>query len=187
MIALTIHILFSCAFTEATVEIDDPDEHDKYWVAVTPRNRLIVSMLFATGGAYTGKFIRTIIAQYMHNSTIPIGTLCNNAIFGLLGLSLNIMRLRDTSWAQSFLLRGFALNFCGGASAFVGHTADNRDLYVNHKHSNGYQRMFLNILVNLMFAIMIFLIAVEIEGLLHQAQNADDESNAENDDNAEFL
>jgi len=187
IIALTMHIIFSCACTEGTVEIDDPDEHGKYWVAVTPRNRLIISMLFATGGAYTGRFIRTTIAQYMHKSTIPIGTLCNNAIFGLLGLSLNIMRLRDVSWAKSFLLRGFTLNFCGGASAFVGHTADNRDLYVNQKHSKGYQRMLLNVLVNLMCAIMIFLIAVEIEGLLHQAQNADDESDAGNDNNNESL
>ncbi|EED91961.1 predicted protein [Thalassiosira pseudonana CCMP1335] len=82
----------------------------------------------------------------------------------LLGLSLNIMQMRDGLWGDSLILRAFSINFCGAASLFARHASDNRQLYT--KKPRRLKQVGLNIVVNLMFATLVFLIALEIERLL---------------------
>jgi hypothetical protein len=65
-------------------------------------------------------------------------TLLCNGIFGMLGLTLNIMKISDRSWGDSLLLRGFAINFCGAASLFARHTAEHSEIQFQMFHFTGF-------------------------------------------------
>ena len=90
-------------------------------------------------------------------------TLICNWFFGLLSLTLNIMKLRDISWGDSLLLRGFAINFCGAASMFAKHTSDNRRLYTAKKGKGSRRAAITNMTANIIFATIVFWVAFEIE------------------------
>ena len=165
MMALTAYILISCAFCEKQ-NAGESETDSKFWVASTPRDQLVASILFSLGGAYAGNFSANAIARMLNYPSIPLGTLTCNAIFALLSLSLNIMRLSDDTWGESLVLRAFSINFCGAASLFAKHASDNRELYA--KRPKGLHRMGINVVANLVFATMVFWIALEIEELLNQ-------------------
>ena len=134
----------------------------KFLVAVTPRNQLLVSTAFAVLGAYVGHHLADVISKSMRgHPLIPAETLVCNALFGLLGLSLDAFKLLDPTWGDSLMLRGFAINFCGAASLFARHVSDNRRLYA--KRWRGLWRAWINIAVNVMFATIVFWVAFEIE------------------------
>merc|ERR1712086_98031 len=103
----------------------DSDAGKEFWIVATPRNQLVVSTLFAVFGAYCGHLLADIISNSLKYPLIPMETLVCNALFGMLGLSLNAFKLSDVSWGESLILRGFAINFCGAASLFARHASDN--------------------------------------------------------------
>ena len=130
----------------------------------SPWQQLSLSIMFSVLGAYTGnKVVDDITPKLLNTSILPMGTLLCNTIFGLMGLSLNFMRLSDNSWEDSLVLRAFALNFCGAASLFARHASDNRQIYYKQ---GGARMVGLNIAVNVLFATLLFWIALEIEILL---------------------
>jgi len=136
-------------------------------IASTAWNQLSLSILFAVCGAYAGNKVADDIApKIFQGSMLPMGTLICNALFGLLGLSLNCMRLSDQSWEDSLLLRAFALNFCGAASLFARHASDNRQLYYGNT-KGGVRLAGINITANILFATLLFWVALEIEILLN--------------------
>ena len=93
-------------------------------------------------------------------------TLVCNLLFGMLGLSLNVMKLIDASWGDSLILRGFALNFCGAASLFSRHASDNRRLYtrkVGRGASSRRRALMKNMSANIIFATIVFWVAFEVE------------------------
>jgi hypothetical protein len=168
MVVLTMYVLASYVFMGASSTVDEREEIEaeaKFWVPASPRNQLVVSIVFAIMGAYSGNQAANIISRLVSNNHIPMpGTLICNATFSLLGLSLNIMQMRDGLWGDSLILRAFSINFCGAASLFARHASDNRQLYT--KKPRRLKQVGLNIVVNLMFATLVFLIALEIERLL---------------------
>ena len=99
------------------------------------------------------------VSRVLHN-LVPFLTYIQN-FFGLLGLTLNMMKLIDVSWGDSLLLRGFALNFCGAASLFARHASDNRRLYT--KKGGGRRQAMVNVTANIIFATIVFWVAFEIE------------------------
>jgi len=150
--------------------LEDPDDKgvdvDKFWIAATPRNQLAVSTVFAVVGAHVGHESATAISKSTrHHPLIPVETLMCNGFFGLMGLTLPAMKLRDRSWGDSLLLRGFAINFCGAASLFARHTSDNRRLCT--KKRMGPRRAAINMGANVLLAMVIFWIALEIEEWTH--------------------
>jgi hypothetical protein len=149
--------------------LEDPDDKgediDKFWITATPRNQLAISTVFAVVGAYVGHELATAISKSTRHPLIPMETLICNGFFGLMGLTLNGMKLRDRSWGDSLLLRGFAINFCGAASLFARHTSDNRQLCT--KKRRGPRRAAINMSANILLAIVIFWIALEIEEWTH--------------------
>jgi hypothetical protein len=139
----------------------------KFWIKATPRNQFAISAFFAVVGASMGRALSSTISLSIHHNTlIPMETLLCNGIFGMLGLILNIMKISDRSWGDSLLLRGFAINFCGAASLFARHTADNRRLY-SEKKRGGPRRAVINMAANIGLAMMIFWIGVEIQEWIH--------------------
>lgn len=166
MVLLILYIMASYIYLdrEGTLALI---EGEKNWIASTPWNQLSLSILFAVCGAYTGnKVADDITPKYIKSSVLPMGTLICNALFGLLGLSLNCMRLNDQSWEDSLVLRAFALNFCGAASLFARHISDNRQLYYR-KNKSGMRMAGINITANILFATLLFWVALEIEILLN--------------------
>jgi hypothetical protein len=149
--------------------LEDPDDKGedvgKFWIAATPRNQLAVSTVFAVVGAYVGHESATAISKATMHPLIPPETLICNGFFGLMGLTLNAMKLRDRSWGDSLLLRGFAINFCGAASLFARHASDNRRLCA--KRGGGARRAAINMGANILLALVIFWIALEIEEWTH--------------------
>ena len=104
---------------------------------------------------------------------LPRGTLICNSLFALLGLALNACALRRRRWVRSVPLQAFSQSFCGAASAFAGHTNDTRELWARA----GPSRAMHNLAANLGGAVVVFLVAVELERMLGSAaaidQNAD--------------
>lgn len=142
------------------------ESEDQFWFAPTPRNQLGISMLFAILGAYVGHLLAQLISQTVRaksNREIPLETLICNGFFGLLGLTLNIMKVQDEIWGDSLLLRGFAINFCGAASLFARHASDNRRLYTQKKKQRGMRQTCINVAANVFFASIVFWVAFEIE------------------------
>lgn len=133
------------------------------YLAATPRNQLMISALFAVLGAYIGNLLAEAISKLLRHPLIPMETLICNTLFGVLGLALNIMKLHDLSWRESLILKGFAINFCGAASLFARHASDNRRLY--GKKGRGIRRAAMNMTANILFASVVFWIAIEIEEL----------------------
>ena len=146
---------------------DINEDVHKFWIKATPRNQLAISTFFAVAGASVGRALASIILSLsmIHHALIPMETLLCNGIFGLLGLTLNLMKIYDRSWGDSLLLRGFAINFCGAASLFARHTADNRRLCSEKR--GGSRRAVINMAANIVLAMMIFWIGVEIEEWTH--------------------
>lgn len=141
----------------------DSDTGKEFWIIATPRNQLVVSTVFAIFGAYGGHWLADIISksQSLKYPLIPMETLICNALFGMLGLSLNAFKLSNVLWGESLILRGFAINFCGAASLFARHVSDNRRLYA--KKWKGLWRAWINMVANIVFATLVFWAAFEIE------------------------
>jgi len=139
----------------------DSDEGNHFWIIATPRNQLVVSTVFAILGAYSGHWLANIISKSLKYRPIPMETLVCNALFGMLGLSLDAFKLSDVSWGESLILRGFAINFCGVASLFARHASDNQRLY--GKKWRGLAIVWINIVANIVFATLVFWAAFEIE------------------------
>jgi hypothetical protein len=156
MMFLTIYIFTTYIFVELT------EPHQKIWVETTQSNQLVVSIFFAVGGAYIGNIVSRLAPQ---NSQLPIGTIVCNGAFSLLSLSVNLLRMRDPSWGESLMLRAFSVNFCGAASVFSRHISGLSLLYSRSRRKS--RAVFLNVLIDLLFAAMIYWIALEIELLLH--------------------
>lgn len=156
---------------EILKESDDDDEEGKgpmpkgadesLWVLPTPRNQLAVAIVFAILGAYGGNLFAGIISMKLRHPLIPMETLICNGLFGLMGLTLSVMKLRDDKWGDSLILRGFAINFCGAASLFARHASDNRRLY-SKKGTSGFRRAVINMTANIAFASVVFWVAFEI-------------------------
>jgi len=148
-------------------DIINEDVQHKFWIQATPRNQLAISTLFAVAGASVGRALASIILSLsmIHHTLIPMETLLCNGLFGMLGLTLNLMKIYDRSWGDSLLLRGFAISFCGAASLFARHTADNRRLCSEKR--GGSRRAVINMAANIVLAMMIFWIGVEIEEWTH--------------------
>ena len=163
MICLRGYIILSYIYLgEENIESSTDDGGgEKFWVAATPRNQLVVSSMFAVLGAYIGHLLVDMISEKLRHPLIPMETLICNGMFGLLGLTLNMMKLIDVSWGDSLLLRGFALNFCGAASLFARHASDNRRLYT--KKGGGRRQAMVNVTANIIFATIVFWVAFEIE------------------------
>ena len=172
MVLLIIYIIASYIYLDRE-DVQILGEGKQFWIASTPRNQLSLSILFAVCGAYTGnKLADVITSKFIYSPFLPMGTLICNALFGLLGLSLNFMRLTNASWGDSLLLRAFALNFCGAASLFARHASDNRKLYYDNSNDDGTRMAVFNIAVNILFATLLFWVALEVEILLNpQATN----------------
>ena len=166
MAVLILYIIASYIYLDRGGK-QDLIEGKQFWIASTKWNQLSLSILFAVCGAYAGnKVADDITPNFIQSSVFPMGTLICNALFGLLGLSLNFMRLSDESWADSLFLRAFALNFCGAASLFARHASDNRQLYYGNK-KGGWKLAGINIAANILFATLLFWIALEVEILLN--------------------
>jgi len=159
MIWLVGYILLSYIYLGK--ENIDSGAGTEFWITATPRNQLLISTLFAIAGAYSGHLLAHVISKSLKYSPIPMETLVCNALFGMLGLSLNAFKLSDVSWGESLILRGFAINFCGAASLFARHVSDNQRLYA--KKWKGLLRTWINILANILFATLVFWAAFEIE------------------------
>jgi len=162
MTCLVGYILLSYMYL-GKEKIDSDAAGNEFWITATPRNQLVISALFAILGAYSGHLLADNISKSLKYPLIPIPmeTLMCNALFGMLGLSLNAFKLRDVSWGESLILRGFAINFCGAASLFARHVSDNRRLYA--KKWKGLWRAWINISANIVFATVVFWAAFEIE------------------------
>ena len=168
MAILIIYIMVSYLYLDRG-DVQDLGEAKQFLIASTPRNQLALSILFAVCGAYVGNKVADVITpKFIESSSavLPMGTLICNSLFGLLGLSLNCMRLNDESWGDSLVLRAFALNFCGAASLFARHASDNRQLYYG-KSKDGLRLAGMNITANVTFATLLFWIALEVEILLN--------------------
>ena len=141
-----------------------------YVITPTPRNQLVVGIFFSVIGAFVGNFLALAISKSMayRHTIVPAETLCNNALFGLLALSLNLLTLWEKTWAESLVLRGFAINLCGAASLFTRHVSDNRRLYYSRKKTG----LQLNALANMVLASMVFWLAFEMEELLHPSEDS---------------
>ena len=168
-LSLVIYITISYIYLDGEENIEESPEDDIgkwFWVVATPRNQLLVSSIFAILGAYIGNLIVEIISNKLRHPLIPMETLVCNWLFGMLGLSLNVMKLIDASWGDSLILRGFALNFCGAASLFSRHASDNRRLYttkIGRGASSRRRAMMKNVSANIIFATIVFWVAFEIE------------------------
>jgi len=147
---------------EENIEESD-DKGKEFWIIATPRNQLWISSIFAILGAYIGHILVGIISDKLRHPGVPMETLICNWFFGLLSLTLNIMKLLDISWGDSLLLRGFAINFCGAASMFAKHTSDNRRLYTAKKGKGAQRAAITNMTANIIFATIVFWVAFEIE------------------------
>eukprot|EP00581_Thalassiosira_minuscula_P014627 CAMPEP_0183716394 /NCGR_PEP_ID=MMETSP0737-20130205/10336_1 /TAXON_ID=385413 /ORGANISM="Thalassiosira miniscula, Strain CCMP1093" /LENGTH=383 /DNA_ID=CAMNT_0025945663 /DNA_START=111 /DNA_END=1262 /DNA_ORIENTATION=+ len=159
MMGLAGYILLSYLCLGGENLEDSDEERNQFLVAATPRNQLVVSAIFAILGAYVGHLLVDIISKSLrHHPLVQMDTLVCNALFGLLGLSLNAFKLSDVSWGDSLILRGFAINFCGAASLFARHIADNRRLYKKR-----WKGLPVNITANILFASLVFWAAFEIE------------------------
>ena len=166
MALLMIYIVVTYLYLDIG-DVQDLRESKQFWIASTPRNQLTLSILFACCGAYVGNRVADdITPKFIESSVLPMGTLICNSLFGFLGLSLNCMRLSGESWGDSLVLRAFALNFCGAASLFARHASDNRQLYYG-KSKDGMRLAAINVTANILFATLIFWIALEIEILLN--------------------
>jgi len=168
-LSLVIYITISYIYL-GEENIEESPEYDVgkwFWVVATPRNQLLISSIFAILGAYIGNLIVEIISNKLRHPLIPMETLVCNWLFGMLGLSLNVMKLIDASWGDSLILRGFALNFCGAASLFSRHASDNRRLYttkVKRGATTSRRRALMkNMSANIIFATIVFWVAFEIE------------------------
>ena len=168
MIFLVGYVLLPYVYLGGGI-LEDPDDKDedinRFWITATPRNQLAVSSIFAVMGAYVGHELATSISMSTRHPLIPMETLICNGLFGLMGLTLNMMKLRDRSWGDSLLMRGFAINFCGAASLFARHASDNRRLFAKKKV--GHRRAAINMCANVLLAMVIFWIALEIEEWTH--------------------
>jgi len=168
-VSLVIYITISYIYLgeENIEESPEVDAGKWFWVVATPRNQLLVSSIFAILGAYIGNLIVEIISNKLRHPLIPMETLVCNWLFGMLGLSLNVMKLIDASWGDSLILRGFALNFCGAASLFSRHASDNRRLYtakVKRGATTSRRRALMkNMSANIIFATIVFWVAFEVE------------------------
>lgn len=164
MICLGGYILLSYIYLgEENIE-EDSDEGgtDNFWVMATPKNQLLLGTIFAVLGAYIGHLLAYIISQKLRHPLIPMETLICNWLFGLLGLTLNIMKIRDETWGDSLILRGFAINFCGAASLFARHASDNQRLYTKEGRGRT-RRTVINMAANVFFASIVFWVAFETE------------------------
>jgi hypothetical protein len=162
MVLASIYIFVSYVY----VELTEPQQ--KFWSEATPSNQLVVSILFAMLGASTGNIVSKLAPA---NSQFPTGTVICNATFSLLSLSTNLLRVMNPTWSESLILKAFATNFCGAASVFSRHISGLSLLYST---SSKRSRLVLsNVLVNLLFAGMVYWIALEIEVLLHDSENID--------------
>ena len=141
-----------------------------YIITPTPRNQLLVGIFFSVIGAFVGNFLALAISNSMayRHTIVPVETLCNNALFGLLALSLNLLTLYERTWAESLMLRGFAINLCGAASLFTRHVSDNRRLYYSRKKAG----LRLNVLANMILASIVFWLAFEVEELLQFSEDS---------------
>ncbi len=166
MVLLVLYIIASYAYLDRGGK-QDLIEGKQFWIASTKWNQLSLSIIFSVCGAYAGnKVADDITPKFVESSVLPMGTLICNALFGLLGLTLNFMRLSDESWDDSLSLRAFALNFCGAASLFARHASDNRQLYYGIK-KDGLRLAGINITANILSATLLFWIALEVEILLN--------------------
>lgn len=159
MAIISIYIFTSYFY----IELIEPQQ--KFWAEVTPSNQLILSIFFAVGGAYTGMFVSKLSPN---NTQIPIGPLICNAAFSLLSLSTNLLRAINPIWSKSLMLKAFAINFCGAASVFSRQISGLSLLY--SRSSKRSRLVLLNVTVNLLFAAMVYWIALEIEVLLHNEE-----------------
>lgn len=69
------------------------------------------------------------------------------------------------------MLRAFSVNFCGAASVFSRHISGLSVLY--SRSSKRSRLVLLNVTLNLLFAAMVYWIALEIEVLLHVNEKSD--------------
>lgn len=157
MISLTIYILVSYLYLQMT------EPHQKFWTDVTPCNQLIVSIFFAVGGAYTGNIVSNLAPK---STNVQLGTIMCNVTFSLLSLSLNVFRAKNPLWDESLVLKACSVNFCGAASVFSRHISGLSLLYSTSSKRS--RLVLMNVFVNLLFATMIYWIALEIEILLHE-------------------
>jgi hypothetical protein len=162
MAILTIYILTTYIFIEMT------EPQQKFWVESSPSNQLVVSILFAVGGAYTGNIVSKLAPK---STRFQVGTIICNATFSLLSLSMNLLRAHSPSWENSLMLRAFSINFCGAASVFSRHISGLSVLY--SRSSKRSRLVLLNVTLNLLFAAMVYWIALEIEVLLHTNEKSD--------------
>ena len=167
---MTIYILTTYVYIEMT------EPYQKFWAEKSPSNQLVASVIFAVGGAYTGNIVSKLSPK---NTQIPIGTVLCNTTFSLLSLSMNFLRGINPLWSESLLLRAFSINFCGSASVFSRHISGLSLLY--SKSSKG-RLVILNVMVNLILAVTVYWIALEVEILLHKAEsNVDSMKNSDTD------
>ncbi|KAL3778540.1 hypothetical protein HJC23_001709 [Cyclotella cryptica] len=154
ILVLTLYILTTYIF----IELTEPQQ--KFWAEESPSNQLVVSIFFAVGGAYTGNIVSKLAPE---NSQIPMGTILCNATFSLLSLLLNRLQTYYRSPSESLVLKALSINFCGAASIFSRHISGLSLLYtMSLKRS---RLVFLNVSINLLFATMIYWIALVIESL----------------------
>ena len=165
MVVTTIYILASYVYIEAT------EPKQKFHMETSPSNQLLVSMFFAIGGAYTGNIVSKLAPK---NTQLPIGTVICNATFSLLSLSTNLLQAIDPLWSESLMLKAFSVNFCGAASVFSRHISGLSLLYSTSSKRS--QLVLLNVMINLLFAAMVYWIALEIEVLLNDNKSDGDES-----------
>ena len=161
----TIYILASYVYIEAT------EPKQKFQMESSPSNQLLVSILFAIGGAYTGNIVSKLAPR---NTKLPIGTVICNATFSLLSLSTNLLQAIDPLWSESLMLKAFSINFCGAASVFSRHISGLSLLYSTSSKRS--RLVLLNVMINLLFAALVYWIALEIEVLLNDGENNGGES-----------
>ena len=86
MICLGGYIILSYIYLgEENIESSTDDGGgEKFWVAATPRNQLVVSAMFAVLGAYIGHLLVDMISEKLRHPLIPMETLiCNVRPVGL--------------------------------------------------------------------------------------------------------
>lgn len=154
MFVLILYIFTTYLF----VELTEPQR--RFWVEVSPSNQLVVSIFCAVGGAYAGNIVSKLAPK---NSQIPMGTILCNATFSLLSLFLNLLQTYSPSPSELLVLKALSINFCGAASVFSRHISGLSLLYT--RSSKRSKLIFLSVSINLLFATVLYWIALEIDSL----------------------
>jgi len=175
VIATYVSVRNRFAHFEDSDSFHDQEQPSLFSLLDAEHRRLLVAIVFSVAGArcgnLSGDYVDTVASRGSATITIARGTLVCNAMFALLGLSLNVATLHRAPLARSVLLQSFAGSFCGAASAFNGHASDASALLA--QHTGGRSDALRNMLANLVLALLVFAIAYELESLIARAVTID--------------